>query len=180
MPKKIPEKIKKKESGVSPDSSPFKKKRRKNFFDGVGSDSDDEENDIQFSDSSSEDDNLDLALQLSRASTSVPPPRSQSPIAGSSNAISDDEWDNIIRSQKKRIHAMTPSPSSSEKRRRKKENQINGRRLFLDGPTQAEKLDPTKFDELLFQKLGMFAFSSSINYILDHRSQTSKFQDHGC
>ena len=168
MPKKIPEKIKMKESGVSLDSSPFKKKRRKNFFDGVGSDSDDEENDIQiqrlesrtnFSDSSSEDDNLDLALQLSRASTSVPPPRSQSPIAGSSNAISDDEWDNIIRSQKKRIHAMTPSPSSSEKRRRKKENQINGRRLFLDGPTQAEKLDPTKFDELLFQNLGMFAFS---------------------
>ena len=169
MPKKIPEKIKKKESGVSPESSPFKKKRRKNFFDGVGSDSDDEENDIQiqrlesrtnFSDSSSEDDNLDLALQLSRASTSVPPPRSQSPIAGSSNAISDDEWDNIIRSQKKRIHAMTPSPSSSEKRRRKKENQINGRRLFLDGPTQAEKLDPTKFDELLFPKSGMLLLSN--------------------
>ena len=143
-------------------SSPVKKKARKAY---------DDDDDIlvrpsdAFPESSSsgssseEDADLELALQLSRANSNPSSisssKRSHSPVPGPSRAITDDEWNTIISTQKKKIHGMNPSPSSSEKRRRKKENQKAGRKLFLEG-LPASTLDPVEFDSLLFQNPGMF------------------------
>ena len=134
MPKKTKEKSQ--DFGASP-----QKKRSRPF----PLSSDDEEEEFQFHPPTriSENDPL-FGNQTSRQ---VPKTVTQGP----SMAVTDEEWEEMLRMTKKEIPGINvPSPNSARKRRQNLKNQIQGRRNFMEGQY---KISPSIKNHEIFDQI---------------------------
>ena len=132
-------------SDSSPDVSPEKKRTRPNWFDMISSDDDEELNVLPPTTISQNDPLFQSGL--------LPVQEQVQEHAG----VSDEEWNQMLRMSRKQIPGINiSSPSRARRRREKRQNQLEGRRLFNDGQYKTsqspKKLDHETFDQLLDRK----------------------------
>ena len=129
-------------SESSPDVSPEKKRTRPNWFDMISSDDDEELNVLPPTTISQNDPLFQSGL--------LPVQEQVQEHAG----VSDEEWNQMMRMTRKQIPGINiSSPSSARRRREKRQNQLESRRLFNDGKYKTTSRSPKKLDHEIFDQL---------------------------